>query len=542
MAPNSNERTRRDSSTNRRLSASSYRYVHNSYDKNSLVANEEQGASLSRDANFYYDESSDDNCDDTSDTLEDGLLSESQSLSVDGKRNSLRLQNASNRASRHSMSRIAEEGRETWLVILLRCLLFAILLIACVLVTFFTYYLFNQQEQQMFKSQFDDFGMKISNDFHHDLQMRLWSAQMMSTIVGSFSFHHGSTYPNITLDDWSPISYGSRMMAHTSAITLSPVILNDAVLEVWEEHISAHHEDKGDLVNHQDHEDEHNGNDHGMGHDAFELEEDTQGLTGEGHMGEGTHNHTSQEHTHGMMGEEHTMDEGTNHHTDQKDTHSMMGDAHVDGGAQNDIVKEDTHGMMGDRHMRQRLHNDGIILRDQEMGHELHNMKNESPGMTAEVHMGQTSHQGVGIGGHHEMEHGIFEIDEDQPSLMVDGWLRGPPYAPIAQLSTSLDYNMAKKSLMYNQMAADDRREAILQALEMGVSFSPILYKEKQYPPHIKPENPYSIMYCAIRNNTNDAIGVVGVEFIWEQLFKEKHIQNDGNLIVLKVMGGPVRK
>jgi len=365
MAPNS---TRRRQNSFRRVDL-----LADDDDLHSFNATTTTGfGNVGSDERFLFDNTPSPGDDDTSETLEDGLISENLSTTPELARRAMR-------SSRQKPEPRPEERRETWVVFLLRFLLFTILLVACIAVTATTYILFKQQEEEMFKSQFEDFAAKVIFDFTHDLQMRLWSAQMMSTIVGSFSRQQGHSYPNTTLHDWSAISSASRTLAHTSAITFSPILYNDTALRMWEAHISRYHK--------------------------------------------------------------------------------------------------------------------------------------------------------VGEGSHHEVEHGMFIIDEDSPGNYVDGRMTKEPYAPISQVSTDMN---SEKSTMYNQMGSKGRRQAILDCIKSrSGSFSPVLYGEKQYPPHVNPTRPYSIFYATVVDDSKHINGVVGVEYDWEHLFKEKPLQYDGNVIVL---------
>ena len=132
---------------------------------------------------------------------------------------------------------------------------------------------------------------------------------------------------------------------------------------------------------------------------------------------------------------------------------------------------------------------------------------------------------------------GIYSYQDDR---MID--YEGPgPYVPIWHISPQFN-NSA--STMYNQMAEDGRRDAIENVLRTGEpSYSRILYKEEEHePPHNRHETPRSILFYPVLSDYSSlpVVGLVGVEFPWEDYFGLVPIRFKGIVLVLETTDGQV--
>ena len=126
---------------------------------------------------------------------------------------------------------------------------------------------------------------------------------------------------------------------------------------------------------------------------------------------------------------------------------------------------------------------------------------------------------------------GIYSYQGDR---MVD--YEGPgPYAPIWHVSPECN-NSA--STMYNQMAEEGRRDAIENVLRTEKpSYSRILYKQEEHEaPHVRRETPRSILFYPVLSDyiSFRIVGLVGVEFSWEDYFGLVPIRFNGIVLVLE--------
>lgn len=139
------------------------------------------------------------------------------------------------------------------------------------------------------------------------------------------------------------------------------------------------------------------------------------------------------------------------------------------------------------------------------------------------------------------VDDGIYSFGED--GLPVD--FEGPgPYVPIWHISPRMN-NTA--SIMFNQMAGEARRSA-LENIVRGIGgsiFSRVLYDENdKHPMHVRGDDiPRGILYAPVpvSYSSSKLVGVVGVEFEWENYFETALlVQSGGLVIVVQATSGQV--
>lgn len=123
--------------------------------------------------------------------------------------------------------------RETDAVLLLRTILIVLLLCAAIAVSVATYYIFQHQENDLFCTQFNDFGTTVVGSFYRSTNKKVWTANSMSTMLTSY-FQDTATHPNLTLADFPIFALGARELANATAITFAPILYTDEQLAEWE--------------------------------------------------------------------------------------------------------------------------------------------------------------------------------------------------------------------------------------------------------------------------------------------------------------------
>lgn len=128
---------------------------------------------------------------------------------------------------------------------------------------------------------------------------------------------------------------------------------------------------------------------------------------------------------------------------------------------------------------------------------------------------------------------GIYSFGADGQPQDFEG--QGP-YVPIWHISPRMN-NTA--SIMFNQMAGEARRLALENIVhgQGGVIFSKVLCdKNDLHPTHVRGDNtPRSVLYAPVPESysSRKLVGVVGVEFDWENYFETALLVQSGGLIIV---------
>jgi hypothetical protein len=134
----------------------------------------------------------------------------------------------------HDDQTIVLQKQTSIAVVILRCTFILLFLTLAISASVLTYYIFSMQQRHRFETQFRDFGSNIITSFYQATSNKIWSANIMSSVMTSYFQGQKNIYPNMTFADFPSIAVATRSISSASAITFSPLIYNTQDLKMWE--------------------------------------------------------------------------------------------------------------------------------------------------------------------------------------------------------------------------------------------------------------------------------------------------------------------
>jgi hypothetical protein len=190
--------------------------------------------------NVYYIGSSDFHC--CEDTMVDGdSLSEAHSSSQEGASSSKKGGSSNKSTSSDSGTVHTNKERlgqaETNAVFRLRLLVFLVMLLAAIAVSFTIYIITSKAEQDEFESQFDGAASKVLETFDNVVQQKVSAISSLAVAIIAHGIDHSRDWPFVTLSSFQQRSSTARKLADALFVTISPIVSEENRKE-WEDFVT----------------------------------------------------------------------------------------------------------------------------------------------------------------------------------------------------------------------------------------------------------------------------------------------------------------
>jgi hypothetical protein len=126
---------------------------------------------------------------------------------------------------------------ETNAVFRLRLLVFLVMLLAAIAVSFTIYIITSKAEQDEFKSQFEGAASKVLETFDNVVQQKVSAISSLAVAIIAHGVDHSRDWPFVTLSSFQQRSSTARKLADALFVTISPIVSEENRKE-WEDFVT----------------------------------------------------------------------------------------------------------------------------------------------------------------------------------------------------------------------------------------------------------------------------------------------------------------